>query len=346
MSIYCLDPLNDGRWDDLIASHPSSSAFHQRGWLKALAQTYGYRPLVLTTSRPGEKLEDAIVFCEVNSWITGRRLVSLPFADHAEPFVISSERFKEIVGWAKAQSRQRGWKYIELRPTQCHGDLTNGMEPAQSFWLHTLDLTAPLDQLYRGLHKDCIQRKIRKAERSTLSYEKGVSAEFLDDFYRLLTMTRRRHRVPPQPRHWFSNLIACMAPNAEIRIARHNGNAISALFSLRHKETVVYKYACSDERFHSLGAAPFLIWRLIEESKMAGAQRIDFGRTDPDNEGLIEFKDRLGAARSRLTYCRYQVRGSARAAPNAYASLAKRSFTIMPDSALSFAGRLLYKHFG
>ena len=345
MSIHAIDPLNDSRWDDLIASHRRSSVFHQKGWLKALAQTYGYRPLVLTTSGPGEKLNSGIPFCEVSSWLTGRRLVSLPFADHAEPLVSSSDTSQEILEWTKAQSRTHGWKYIEFRPV--HGDdfLIDALEPTQSFWLHTLDLTPPLDRLFHSLHKDCIQRRIRKAERSSLSYEKLASASALDDFYRLLTRTRRRHHVPPQPRQWFANLLACMGTDAAIRLARYNGVAIAGIFSLVSKGTVVFKYACSDERFHSLGAAPLLIWKLIEESKMAGAECIDFGRTDLDNQGLVEFKDRLGAARSRLTYLRYNANGN-KAAPRSYPSLLGRSFTILPDSALSLAGRLLYKHFG
>src|SRR5580692_12257195 len=50
--IYTLNPLSDQRWDDLIARHPDASAFHQRGWLEALALTYGYEPVVFTTSPP------------------------------------------------------------------------------------------------------------------------------------------------------------------------------------------------------------------------------------------------------------------------------------------------------
>jgi len=67
----------------------------------------------------------------------------------------------------------------------------------------------------------------------------------------------------------------------------------------------VYKYGCSDEKFHHLAGMPFLFWKLIEESKALGAEQIDFGRTDMDNDGLVEFKDRFGTTRQRLTYYRY-----------------------------------------
>lgn len=79
MQLYPIDPLLDSRWDDLVASHPRASAFHHKGWLEALAITYGYRPMALTSSPAGKPLSDGVVFCEVKSWITGNRLVSLPF---------------------------------------------------------------------------------------------------------------------------------------------------------------------------------------------------------------------------------------------------------------------------
>lgn len=85
MTLYCLDPLIDSRWDDLVETHPSSSVFHRKEWLKTLADTYAYQPFVLTSTAPGMKLSDGIAFCEVKSWVTGKRLVSLPFSDHSEP---------------------------------------------------------------------------------------------------------------------------------------------------------------------------------------------------------------------------------------------------------------------
>lgn len=85
--IQVINPLSDNRWDDLVARPPQASAFHRRGWLEALARTYGYEPFVLTSGPAGETLRNAVVLCRVSSWITGTRLVSLPFADHCDPLL-------------------------------------------------------------------------------------------------------------------------------------------------------------------------------------------------------------------------------------------------------------------
>ena len=84
-----------------------------------------------------------------------------------------------------------------------------------------------------------------------------------------------------------------MSPNAEIRLARKGGVPIAAILSLKHRRTVVYKYGCSDEKFHHLAGMPFLFWKLIEESKDAGAEQIDFGRTDPTMLFHVAIGDRV-----------------------------------------------------
>jgi len=345
MQLYTLDPLLDNRWDDLVAVHPRASVFHQQGWLKALTKTYGYRPLVLTSAPPGKRLSEGIVFCEVNSWITGSRLVSLPFADHTEPLFDQAGDSFEFTEWMRTERRQHKWKYIELRPLSWKMHQDSPLVANQSFWFHTLSLAPPIEQIFRGLHKNCIQRRIRRAEREQLSYEKGCSADILDDFYRLLVITRRRHQLLPQPRSWFRNLVACMSPNIEIRLARKNGIPIAAILTLRHRSTVIYKYGCSDEKFHHLAGMPFLFWKLIEESKAVGAEQIDFGRTDLDNQGLIEFKDRFGTARRQLTYFRYpETLGKSFVASSLPAT--RRLFSVLPDALSSMAGKMLYRHIG
>jgi lipid II:glycine glycyltransferase (peptidoglycan interpeptide bridge formation enzyme) len=116
--------------------------------------------------------------------------------------------------------------------------------------------------------------------------------------------------------------------------------------TLRHGRTVVYKYGCSDETFHHLAGMPFLFWKLIEESKTAGAEQIDFGRTDLDNEGLTEFKDRFGTTRRRITYLRYPESKAEKSVVATYLPVARHVFSVLPDALSSQMGRVLYRHIG
>jgi CelD/BcsL family acetyltransferase involved in cellulose biosynthesis len=346
-ALHTIDPLKDTRWDDLVRSHPRACAFHQRGWLQALASTYGYKPLVVTHAAAGQRLTSGMVFCEVRSWITGNRLVSLPFSDHCEPLWKDERNLGEFANWMRAECDRGHWKYAELRPLSPDSPPDHAFQESDSFWFHTLDLTPSIEQIFRSLHRNSIQRRIQKAERERLAYETGRSEEMLDDFFRLLMLTRRRHRLPPQPRSWFRNLIAGMGQDLTIRLARKDGTAIATLLTLRHRNHVIYKYGCSDERFHQLAGMPFLFWKLIEESKSTGAEQIDFGRTDMGNDGLTTFKDRFGTSRRKLSYFRYPASMRQKSENfSAIRSAAQRVFSALPDAVISGAGRLFYRHLG
>jgi CelD/BcsL family acetyltransferase involved in cellulose biosynthesis len=345
VNIQSINPLSDRRWDDLVASHPRSSAFHQRGWLEALARTYGYKPLVLTTAPAGEPLSDGLVLCRVSSWITGTRLVSLPFADHCEPLLSGHGESADFMDCLRRECDRQRWRYVEMRPLSAvpGGD---DLQPSGSYWTHELDTTQSLDKMFQGLHKNSFRRKIRRAEKEHISYETGASQALLDEFYRLLLVTRRRHLLLPQPRTWFRNLFECMGDRIQISVARKDGVAVGALLTLRHQSSLVYKYGCSDERYHKFGVMPFLFWKLVQEAKCTNVSKIDFGRTDLDNEGLVRFKDRLGATRKLLTYYRYN-RGKEQKAVSRWRSRGFLEFcSVLPDALFSTAGGVLYRHIG
>ena len=186
----------------------------------------------------------------------------------------------------------------------------------------------PLDVLFHNLHRNCIQRKIQRAEREGLNYQSGQSEILLREFYDLLLRTRRRHCLPPQPLQWFRNLVESMGDNLTIRLVSKDRVPVAAILTLSHKGTITYKYGCSDERFHNLGGTPFLLWKTIEEAKNQGMREFDLGRSDLDHAGLIQFKDRMGAVKTMLSYWRYPGARAAecRAPPLARIKLRKRYF--------------------
>jgi hypothetical protein len=91
---------------------------------------------------------------------------------------------------------------------------------------------------------------------------------------------------------------------------------------------------------------PFLFWKLIEECKATGAESLDFGRSETDNEGLVTFKDKFGTNKRTLTYYRYPQIQKQNAGSWGDSALARRMFSILPDGVLSMAGKVLYRHIG
>jgi CelD/BcsL family acetyltransferase involved in cellulose biosynthesis len=342
-----IDPLTDPRWPEFLQSHPRASIFHTPGWLEALRRTYGYQPVAFTTSGSASGLADGLVFCCISSRLTGRRLVSLPFSDHCEPLTSSLENLTEFLRSLEQNLKKEKWRYVELRPLNSLGSSLSGFEENQTAFCHILNLAASQDEIFRSFHKDSIQRKIRRAEREKLTYEEGRSEQLLDQFYGLLLRTRRRHQLPPQPRAWFHNLIDCLGDQLKIRVASRDGQPMASILTLEFKSVMVYKYGCSDATYHNLGPMHLLFWKTIQEAKEKGLKDFDLGRSDADNAGLVEFKDRWGATRLTLTYLRYPPEMKKADSQESWgARVAKQLFTHMPDGLLEVTGKLLYRHVG
>ena len=374
-AVFVLDPLRDARWSELLDRDVRASVFHSRGWLEALKRTYGYEPLVLTTTERGP-LAHGVVLCRVRNW-RSERLVSLPFSDHCEPLVDGRDDLSAVCDFLVREMGKKRWGSIELRPRyaalvpgfaadeagkKVSGSLGSpgstvaigGLSAGASYCLHTLDLTRTEERIFGGFHHSSTQRAIRRAEREGLTYESGTSEALLSSFYRLLRLTRRRHGLPPQPIAWFQNLAACLGEQLTIHVASKDGLPVASILTLRFKKTMVYKYGGSDAAHHALGGMPFLFWRAIEDAHAKGIEELDLGRSDLDQPGLIAFKDHLGATRSTLTYytCPERRRSAghagpiSRAARHVVARAARHVVARLPDRALDLTGRLIYRYLG
>lgn len=291
-------------------------------------------------------MTNGIVFCRVSSWLTGRRIVSLPFSDHCEPLVDRSEELGLILAALRDQQDGKGWRYAEIRPAQSSLGEFSGFTESRTCCLHRLDLRPALTDIFNGFHKGCVQRKIWRAEREGLTYEEGTSEPLLRKFYRLLVVTRRRQMLLPQPLAWFRNLIACMGESMKIHVVSKNGQPVASILTLSYKATLVYKYGCSDKRRSNLGGMHLLFWKAIQGAKDKGLREFDLGRSDWTNPGLVEFKDRWGAARSTLTYWRHGAIPASHWSAGWKARTAQRIFEHAPRGFLVTTGSLLYRHAG
>lgn len=319
-------------------------------WLRSLRDTYGYKPVAYAWSEPFKALDEALLFCEINSWLTGRRLVSLPFSDHCEPLVEQPQTSPLLLEKLQQQLLSSRWRYIEIRPVKSSKAFFPQWHTSANYYFHQMDLRPPLGAIFRRFHQSSIQRKIRRAEREGLRYQEGSSESMLEAFYRLLIVTRKRHFVPPQPRQWFLSLMHNFGSALTIRLAYKGDRAIAGMLTIRHKATLYYKYGGSDARFHRLGGMHLLYWNAIQEAKSAGLTSLDLGRSDSDQPGLITFKSRWGSVPSPLTYYRFAPETTVVHAFDRASGLKiramKRLCSFTPAAVLPALGELLYKHIG
>ena len=344
MPLYWIDPCKDPRWETFLQRHPAASVFHARAWLAALQRTYGFEPVVLTTTPPGSALVDGIALCRITSRITGDRLVSLPCSDHCEPLADSADGLTRLLGSLTTNIDFTRWKYLELRPLTSEHIPRTRFGATQHFLLHRLDLRPDLDTLFGNLHKNSIRRPMARARRDHLRLERGRSSALLDDFYHLTLLTRRRHQLPPQPIAWFRNLVDTLKNSLELRVAYKDATPIASILTITHKDSIVYKYSCSDRRFSRLGGTQLLLWNAIVQAKQEGLTTLDMGRSDREDLGLIKFKERWGSSASALTYLRLPPGSNSFLSKSFMGRMCKSAVSSLPLRAQALGSRVLYKH--
>jgi Acetyltransferase (GNAT) domain len=343
--VYEIDPLTDPRWSEFLSGNPQASVFHTRGWLEAVRRTYGHRPAALTTSGPNAKLTNGLVFCRVRSWVTGPRLVSLPFSDHCELLGVSEDRRQLLSGFEELASSE-GCRYVEIRPpSPFRTGSQSDWQMSQAFYLHRLDLRPGADGVFHNFHRDCIQRRIRHAEKQGLEVTEGRDPDSVRNFYSLVLQTRRRHGLPPQSIAWFRNLIDCLAEAATIRCATKEGRPVAAILTLQHGKSLYYKYGASAAKFHKLGAMPYLFWHAIQDAISRNLEELDMGRSECENLGLVTFKERWAATRSVLSYLRFPADAPRRLCTSRWGrNLTRGACRYAPEKCLTAIGALSYHH--
>lgn len=345
MACYTLCPLTDPRWQQLLEVHESATVFHSPDWLRALQCTYGYEPVVLTTCPPDTNLTNGLLLCSVRNLFGGRRLVSLPFSDHCEPLAGDDSEMWALLAAAASYCSDLGRIHLEIRPLHVLPPSQLGFQPTAAYYIHQLELSESADNVFARFSKGSVQRKITKAEHEDLTCEEGNSQKLIEAFYGLLLLTRRRHRIPPQPIEWFQSLARLLGDAFKVRVAFKSGRPVASIITLQSTQSMVYKYGCSDEAYWNLGGLQLLLWKAIQQAVSHGCKHFDFGRSDVDHIGLVEFKDRWGAKRTLLSYWTTPSTNETRR--DAMDSLlARRAFSLVPDRILVVLGRMLYRYIG
>jgi hypothetical protein len=303
--VASVHPASQPDWDASLARDPRATIFHSAAWAEVLAGAYGYAPHYFAIHEAGA-VKSLLPLMEVNSSLTGRRGVSLPFTDECEPIFSDPDSFKRLVQSATALGRQRGWKYVEFRG----GRNLFGYVPASlSFYGHDLALTGGEEQLF-GRVDGSIRRAIRKAEKEGVKVEVTDTLEAVRTFYSLLCQTRKRHGLPPQPFALFQNIHRHVLARklGVLVLATFSGQPIAAGVYFGFGARATYKYGASDARFQHLRGNNLVMWEAIKWHAAQGFQNLHLGRTSLGNDGLRRFKLNWGAAEHPIQYVKYDLR--------------------------------------
>jgi len=339
--IEILNPSGQTDWNKILCRTPGGSFFHTVNWAEVLRESYHYEPIYLSIRKQGA-LQALLPVMEVNSYLTGKRGVSLPFSDYCEPIVTDAEQFQKLFAAAIALGKERRWRYLELRGG---GDFFNKPESSEWHYTHSLDL----ENIGTDAFSASTRRNIRKAENQNLDITFSTSPDALQAFSRLNALTRRHHGLPPQPRRFFQ----CIRDHILLRnlgfivLASLRGEAIAANVYFTFGDKIVYKYGASYRTLQYLRANNLVMWEAIRWGRDHGYRGLCLGRTEPGNDGLRRFKMGWGAQERIIRYYRYDLQNKTfTKTPRIVRPLHKKVFSNLPIPILNLLGRLLYRHMG
>lgn len=345
-----IEEINARQWEDFTLRHPQASLYHLPDWHEVIDQAYGRPARYLALKGPDGQIRAGLPYAAVgNPLLGGRRLVAYPYSDHCDPLIDAPEQLPPLLAAFQERAREHGTDRLEIRGWRCSA-IDSAPEPESGYCNFSLELDEEPDALFKRFHPSCVQRAVRKAERSQVEAIEGDSLEDLQKFYRLHVRTRKRLGAPVQPWRFFDLLWRRMRPSNRLTLllARCQGRTAAAMVLLRFRQTLYYKFGASDPRWLRLRPNHLLFWNAIRMAAESGCRSFELGRTAVGNRGLMQFKSRWAASRTPLRYFT-KPDGSAafeKLEGGRTAALASAAIRRMPPSVLRGLSGMIYRYLG
>ncbi len=336
-------PPSDPRWISFLESSSDSGIFHHPDWSQLMAECYGYRPFVIALPGADGDLAAGIPLMEVNSPITGKRWVSLPFSDYCLPLCVNESALRELVeGIIQLATRN---KILKLDLRGVYPNLPALCAYSQHV-IHEIDLRPGKEKVWKYIHQ-MHRRNIRVAQENDVEILHGETIEHLRDFYCLHLYTRHRQGVPVQPWKFFERLKRLLLDRGHgfLLLAYKDQQCIAGAIFLHWKTILTYKYGASRDDGLKYRPNNLVMWTAIQWGCDHGFAFFDMGRTDLENTGLRTFKSRWGAQETPLFYTSLGVK-SVHMGEGKLMSYIHKILQKSPACICRLSGELLYKHFG
>jgi CelD/BcsL family acetyltransferase involved in cellulose biosynthesis len=354
MQVRVIGQSDFAAWDRMVEDHPCGCVFQTSAFRRVIAETFAHcRPIYLALVDDDGAFKAGLPLFLVKSWLTGTRLVSLPFVNYSDPLVRSTEELELLFDRALAIYNEERASYIEIKARNST-EVLNGFEsvtPVVHHKAHWIDLTVGLDRVWRGLHKTAVRQRIRRSEREGIAIRSAVSEHEVRTFYQILVMTRKRLGLPPQNYGFFQRTWDYLEPTgqADVLIAERADQIIGGAVVFLDKNTLHVSYVASKTEYWPLGVDQALFWNTIQMAVHKGCSVYDIGMTSLFDEGLLTYKRRWGAVEVNAP-CFYYPEPRGVSSLNDKRRLSHRIMTMMwqklPGPVLQMGGKVAYRHLG
>jgi len=344
-TVVTIDPTTDPRWEHLLASR-KADIFHSPPWLRALRDTYDLsieaRVLVDDAGKPIA----GFVYSPIDD-VMDRRIVSLPFSDFCDPLVSTPAEWAAVTsGVLSAEDR------FHLRCLHSELPLSDPLlTPVGRARWHAVDLRREAEAIWQSIASSA-RRSIRKARDEGVQVRVGESLDDVRAFFELhLHVRKHKYHLLAQPWPFFEQLWSHLLSQGHGRLllAERDEQVLGGVLLLEWGGTAYYKFNASQPDL--LGARPndLVIWEAIQWGASAGLERLDFGLSDWDQEGLLRFKRKYATEEKTIHSLQNLPHPPSRREAELRALLPQLTSLLtrpdVPDAVSEEAGNLLYRYF-
>jgi len=350
--VKIINPLSDTKWDSFVQGHPHGSIYQHSSWMKVLDLTYKHiRPLCFAIEDQEGNISAAIPSFIVKSRLMGTRIVSLPFSSYCDPLVDDKKDLVKLLDCIIKEAENSNVSYYELRAFKSQDLIDDNRLQSHNYQKnHVLDIKEGFETVKRAFHKDCIVRSVKKAVKSGVKIREGYLEQDLKQFYYIHALTRRRQGLPIQPYKFFKNMWEILYPKGyfTLLLAELEKEVVAGIILFKFKSVVSFEHGASIPKYLAVRPNHLLLWAGIENACSERYHYFDFGKTTPENKGLLDFKGRWGAKMYDLPYFYYpQVKGMMSLEKNDLRHELLRSIgKHLPLSLAKVIGSIAYHHLG
>lgn len=293
VSVQPLGRDDGARWDAYVLAHPQATFFHRAGWQRVIEQAFGHTTHYLQAVRAG-KLVGVLPLAEIDSWLFGHSLGSLPFCAYGGILADDpvAEQALDDAAQALAIRLQVG-AYECRNQTVRHADW-----PCKDLYVTFKKAVDP--DLEANM--TAIPRKQRAMVRKGI--KAGLASEIDADttrFYAAYSASVHRLGTPVFSRRYFELLKTEFGEDCELLTITLNGQLISSVLSFYFRDEVIPYYGGGVDAARAVAGNDFMYWELMRRACERGLKVFDFGRSKRGT-GSFDFKKNWGFEPTPLAY--------------------------------------------
>ena len=293
LTVHELASNDSARWDVFVETCPEASFFHRAGWKRVIEDAFGHPTCFLYAERNGQ-IEGVLPLAQINSFLFGNTLTSLPFCVYGGVAASSAEAATLLMASAVKKAEALGVDALEFRNQKAR----NPDWPSKDLYVTFRKEIDPDPET----NLTNIPRKQRAMVRKGI--KGGLQGEWddgIDRFYDAYSQSVHALGTPVFPRRYFSILREEFAENSRVLTISKNGHTVASVMNFYFRDEVLPYYGGGTAEARSLKGNDFMYWDLMRRSAEEGIRVFDFGRSK-QGTGSFSFKKNWGFEAQQLHY--------------------------------------------